>query len=341
MSRDIASAPQSAKNVLVILLGDLGYFIQALAAVRLIREHHFGARITLLTTEPFKAFAEKCPYFDVIQADGKPSEPRDIARLIGRIRSAKFDIVYDLQNSGRSNNYFHGLKPWPPLWNGTAPGCAFPDTNPARERLHPIDRLGDQLTYAGIGPAGGYPPGTAPLPDLTWIRMALRDPPRLQAEYFGFKAPYILIVPGSSTEHAHRRWAPEKYAELAGRIASRGIAPVLIGAAAERDAANIIARAEPRAKNIVARTDLFQVAGLAEKASAAVGTDSGPMHIAAAAGCPCAVLFPFDANTELLTPRGSGGVLTVIAPSLEDLPVADVERAIGNLGAYPAVAKAS
>src|SRR5262249_30194484 len=148
---------------------------------------------------------------------------------------------------GRTNNYFHGLKPWPPLWNGASAGCAFPHADSNRERMHPIDRLAAQLVEAGIGPPAGYAPGAAPLPDLTWIRMALRDPPRLQAEYFGFKAPYILIMPGSSAEHAHRRWPPQKYAELAAHIASRGIAPVLVGAAAERDAANIIARAEPRA----------------------------------------------------------------------------------------------
>lgn len=329
-------APQDARNVLVIMIGELGQFIQQLAAAKVIREHHFGARITLLTIEPFKAFAEKCPYFDVIQADGKPNEPREIARLIGRIRAAKYDMVYDLQNSGRTSNYFHGLKPWPPRWSGAAPGCSHPHANPARERMHPLDRLADQLREAGVGPSEGYVPGAAPLPDLSWIRMGLRDPPRLQPEYFGFKKPYILIIPGSSTEHAHRRWPPEKYAELAGRIAQRGVTPVLVGAAAERDAGNQIARAEPRAKNIVARTDLFQVAALAEKANAAVGTDSGPMHIAAAAGCPCAVLFPHDADIELLTPRGAGGVLTVIAPELADLPVSDVDRALGNLGAFQA-----
>jgi ADP-heptose:LPS heptosyltransferase len=340
-ARSFQPAPQSAKKVLVILLGDLGYFIQGLAAAKVIREHHFGARITLLTTPPYKTFAEKCPYFDVVEADGKPTEPRDIARLIAHIRSQKFDMIYDLQNSGRTNNYFHGLKPWPPLWSGAASGCSHPAHNPARETMHPLDRLADQLHAAGIGPPEGYLIGAAPLPDLSWIRMSLRDPPRLRPEYFGFKAPYILIIPGSSTEHAHRRWPPEKYAELAGVIASRGLTPVLVGAAPDRDAANAIAKDEPRAKNIVARTDLFQVASLAEHAAAAIGTDSGPMHIAAAAGCPCVVLFPYDANTDILAPRGAGGVLTVLAPELADLPVADVDRAIGNLGAYAAVTSAA
>jgi ADP-heptose:LPS heptosyltransferase len=336
--RGFEPAPQSARNVLVIMIGELGQFIQQLAAAKVIREHHFGARITLLTIEPFKPFAEKCPYFDVIQADGKPTEPRDIAKLIGRIRAAKYDMIYDLQNSGRTNNYFHGLKPWPPRWSGTAPGSSHPHAADNIERMHLLDRVADQLRAAGVGPEEGYIAGAAPLPDLSWIRMGLRDPPRLQPEYFGFKAPYILIIPGSSVEHAHRRWPVDKYAQLAGRIADRGVTPVLLGAAADRDAANQIAREEPRAKNIVARTDLFQVAALAEKANAAVGTDSGPMHIAAAAGCPCAVLFPHDADLELLTPRGAGGVLTVLAPELAELPVGDVSRALGNLGAFPAQA---
>ncbi|MBI1251843.1 MAG: lipopolysaccharide heptosyltransferase family protein [Alphaproteobacteria bacterium] len=333
-SPEFQPAPQTAKKVLVIKLGALGDFIQAQAAAKVIRNYHVGARITLLTTEPFKAFAEKCPYFDLVEADGRPRDAQATAALIARIRAAKYDMVYDLQTSGRSSNYFQALRPWPPLWCGIAPGCAYPHENPEREQMHSLDRLADQLRCAGLGPEGGYAPGMAPLPDLRWVRKALRDPPRLQPDYFGIRGPFVMMIPGASPHRPEKRWPEEKYAELAKKIAARGVTPVVIGAMAEKDVGVAVAKAEPMAKNLVTRTDLFQLVTLAERAAFAVGNDTGPMHIAAAAGARCLVLFSSNSDPEKVAPRGRGGVATIAASHLGDLPVDEVDRAIKNCGAY-------
>jgi ADP-heptose:LPS heptosyltransferase len=321
-----------ARKVLVIKLGALGDFVQSLAAARVIREYHVGARIVLLTTPPFQAFAKACPDFDVVEADGRERDPQAVAQMIARLRSAKYDMVYDLQTSGRTSNYYQSLRPWPPAWSGIAPGCSHPHANPERERMHTLDRLADQLYYAGIGPS--YPPGEAPLPDLSWVRLALHDPPRIQPEYFGVKGSYGLIIPGASAHRPEKRWAPERYGAIARAIANRGMTPVVVGANDEKEAAAAIAKLEPRAKNIVSRTDLFQVAALAERAAFAVGNDTGPMHMAAAAGAPCVVLFSADSDPEKVCPRGRGGVLAITARTLEEVEPAAVEQAIGNVGGF-------
>lgn len=321
-----------ARNILVIKLGALGDFIQALAAAKVIREHHFGARITLLTTPPFEAFAKACPFFDVIENDGRPKEPQQVAQLVQRIRAAKYDMVYDLQTSGRTSNYYHGLKPWPPNWSGVAPGCSHPHANPQRETMHSLDRLADQLHQAGIAPK--YEIGAAPIPDLSWVRTAQRDPPRLQPEYFGLKRPFGLIIPGASPHRPEKRWPAQNYGQLARRIIDQGVMAVIIGHNDEKEAAGEIARAEPRVKNLVSRTDLFQVAALAEAAAFAVGNDTGPMHIAAAAGAPCVVLFSADSDPARTSPRGPKSVLNLMAKSLDDMPVAQVDQAVRNVGGY-------
>lgn len=324
--------PADARKVLVIKLGALGDFIQALAAARVIRDYHVGARITLLTTEPFKDFARACPYFDVVESDGRPRDPQEVARLLARIRAARYDAVYDLQTSGRTSNYYLGLRPWPPRWSGIAPGCSHPHANPAREAMHTLDRLADQLHEAGLGPPDGYPIGQAPLPDISWIRLALRDPPSLQPAFFGINGSYVLMIPGASAHRPEKRWPPERYGELARRIAEKGLTPVVIGAQDEREAGAVVSRMEPRAKNLVTRTNLFQIATLAAKAHASVGNDTGPMHIAAAAGSPCVVLFSADSNPAKVAPRGRSAVLALTAPSLADLPVEDAARALSNVG---------
>lgn len=326
-----AAPPAQADRVLVIKLSALGDFVQALGAAKLIRDYHVGARVTLLTTERFEAFANACPYFDIVEADGRTGEAAKTAQLLARLRSARFDVVYDLQTNDRSGFYFQAMRPWPPLWSGIAPGCSHPHANPDRETMHTLDRHGDQLRYAGYDLQEGAP---GPLPSVTWVRRALRDPPRLQPEFFNIKPPYVLIVPGASPQHPEKRWPAEKYAELATRIAGRGLTPVIVGSVDEREVGTMIASKERRAKTIVSRTDLFQLAALAERAAGAVGNDTGPMHLAAAAGCPCVVLFSGASDPERVAPRGVGAVLSIVARDFAGLDPVQVEQALSNVGAF-------
>jgi len=71
-----------------------------------------------------------------------------------------------------------------------------------------------------------------------------------------------------------------------------------------------------------------------------VGNDTGPMHIAAAAGSPCVVLFSSESDPDRVCPRGRGGVMAIMAESLAAMTVAQVEQAIGNVGGFRALASA-
>ncbi|MGD9968253.1 MAG: glycosyltransferase family 9 protein [Hyphomonadaceae bacterium] len=323
----------AAKRVLVIQLGSVAAFIQALAAAKRIREHHVGARITLLTTEATKELAEKAPYFDTVEADGKPTEPQAITALINRLRGAKYDMIYDLEGSSRTNNYFQGLRPWPPKWSGPIAGASHAYLDPARNGLHPLERLAGQLAAAGLNPG--------PLmPELGWLRSVLRDAPRLQPDFFGLRGPYVLLLPRGSDSESNRRWPEAKYVELTQRVANQGVTPVVIGGSEERPIGAAIAKAEPRAKNLVTRPDLFQCIGLAERASFAVGDDVELMHVAAAAGAPCLVFITSLHKGAPAAPRGRGGVVEFTAAVIGDLPVDQVDRQIRNCGVYTRTASA-
>lgn len=323
-----------SKRVLVIQLGGIAAFLQALAAVKLIREHHVGAHITLLTTEATKELAEKSPYFDMVEADGKPTEPQAITKLIARIRAAKYDMIYDLEGSNRTNNYFQGLRPWPPKWSGPIAGASHAYLDPDRANLHPMLRYAGQLAAAGIAVGG-------PLePDLSWLRQTMRDAPRLQPDYFGIRGRYVLLLPRGSNAEANRRWPEEKYIDLAKRIARNGVTPVVLGGSDERNIGAAIAKEEPRAKNLVTRPDLFQCIGLAERAYFAVGDDVELMHVAAAAGTQCLVFLSSLARPDLASPKGRGGVVEFTAAVIADLPVEQVERQLRNCGVFREAATA-
>lgn len=328
----------AARNVLVIKLSALGDFVMALGAMKAVRAHHPSARITLLTTPVFKDFATLCPYVDAVETDGRPKGVTATRDLIARLRKARYDIIYDFQTSNRTANYFKALNAFgrrTPLWSGHAPRAQLAHDNPDRAHMHPIDRLADQLTYAGAGPPEGWNALTKPMPDLSWVRRNLGDRPSLQPAYFRLEEPYMLLIPGASAHRAAKRWPAERYGALAARIADAGVQPVIIGGTAEGQIAQDIVRAEPRVVNLATRTDLFQIVALAERARFVVGNDTGPMHMSTLAGAPGIALFATsESDPNKAAPRGAT-VIVVHGDSLEDVDVDTVWSSILALGRLP------
>lgn len=322
-----------AERVLVIKLSALGDFVLAMGAMKIIREQHPSAHITLLTTPMFKEFAAACPYFNRVEIDGRPKDVKGTTTLLRRLRGANYDIAYDFQTSGRTQNYAKALG-GSTLWSGNVKGAVFEHLTPHRDSLHTIERLAEQLTFAGIGPMGGWPKEALPLADFSWIRPALRDPPRLSPRFYSLNDPYALIIPGASEAHEDKRWPMQNYCELGSWIADQGITPVIIGTRSEAEVGQAMAKADNRVKNIITRTDLFQIITLAQEAVFAVGNDTGPMHMSTLAGAPGVALFATNqSKPDRARPRGSS-VITVEAPSLEEVTTRDVIQAITSLNLF-------
>lgn len=302
--------PAAVQRILVIRLGALGDFFLSFAPFAAIRARHAADEITLLTTAPFAALARRAPWFDRVEVDAKPAL-LDIAGMLRlRRQMAGFDFVYDLQTSGRSGRYF--LLAGRPPWSGIAAGCSHPHANPRRDEMHTLARQREQLEMAGVT---GFPP-----PDLSWLlrRPAIEVP-----------TPYVLLVPGAAPSRPHKRWPAARYGALAALLAGGGLTPVVVGTAGEANLAAAIRAACPTAVDLTGQTALADLPGLAAGAALAVGNDTGPMHVAAAAGCRCVVLFSADSDPALTAPRGPEGELPVVlrVKNLADLPVQDVVAA--------------
>ncbi|HYZ40467.1 MAG TPA: ADP-heptose--LPS heptosyltransferase, partial [Stellaceae bacterium] len=114
---------------MVIKLGALGDFIQALAPMPDIRRHHAGDRITLLTTWRYAALAAQTRLFDDVMIDNRPKalDLKGWFELRRKLRRGRFDRVYDLQTSDRSGIYARLLWPGPiPEWSGIVWRCSHP-----------------------------------------------------------------------------------------------------------------------------------------------------------------------------------------------------------------------
>jgi len=319
------------KKILVIKLGALGDFVQALAAMKHIRQAHPKAKITLLTTPPFEALAKASRYFNAIETDGRPSGIADTLALARRIKAARYDRVYDLQTSGRSSFYFQLLRPFPPQWSGIAAGASHPHRNKNRNAMHTLERQADQLKDAGIWPDAPVTPGSAPPPDLSWILK--HHPAGKTAPGAGAPKPYVLLVPGGSAHRLEKRWPTESFGILAANLREQGYDVVIIGGVQESALARQIQKYVPQARDLTGRTDFAQLAVLGARAALAVGNDTGPTHLIAAAGAPTIALFSSASDPILCGPRGHVAVLQ--APDLKDLPVAAVLTTAKSLAPPP------
>ena len=314
------------KKILVIKLGALGDFVQALAAMKHIREAHPDAHITLLTTSPFEALARASPYFNAVEPDGRSAGIGETLSMISRLRAAQYDRVYDLQTSSRSNLYFQLLRPFPPEWSGVAVGASLPHRNRDRGKMHTLERQAEQLQEAGIWPDAPLTPGSAPPADLSWIiKKSGAARPMTSA---GTARPYALLVPGASAHRPEKRWPVERFAELGQHLRDRGLDVLVVGGPQESALAMAIQR-KVQARDLTGRTDFAQIAALGARATLAVGNDTGPIHLIAAAGAPTLVLFSAASDPTLCGPRGHVAVLQ--AQDLNELPVTDAIAAVARL----------
>ncbi|PIW29898.1 MAG: ADP-heptose--LPS heptosyltransferase [Rhodospirillales bacterium CG15_BIG_FIL_POST_REV_8_21_14_020_66_15] len=309
----------SPVNVLVVKLGALGDFVQALGPMQAIRAHHRDVRVDLLTTPPFEQLARASGLFDRVIA-----APRMKWHQLGAILALRRDLiaggygrVYDLQTSDRSSSYFRlfpaGQRP---EWSGIARGCSHPHANPNRDRMHTIERQAEQLAVAGIP--------DVPPPDLSFAETDLAR--------FDLPDPFALIVPGGAPHRPAKRWPAARFAALANHLAGRGLTPMLIGGPDELALHADILAAAPRARSLAGATSLLDLAALARRAALAVGNDTGPMHVAAIAGAPTVVLYSNDSDPALCAQRGPQ-VTILREADLADLTPEDALRVLPPLPA--------
>lgn len=300
-------------RILVIKLGALGDFIQALGPCAAIRWHHPEHHVVLLTTQPFVDLGAASGLFDQVVATERLPWWRigGWLRLRRWLRGQGFARVYDLQTADRSSALFHLMLPGRrPEWSGIARGCSHPHANPDRDRMHTIDRQREQLRVAGIA--------EVPAADLSFLVSDVRR--------FGLPKRYALLVPGGSAGRPEKRWPADRFAALAAELNRQAIAPVVVGGPDEQALAEGIVR-RSGGVSLAGRTTLADIASLARSARGAVGNDTGPMHLIAGVGCPATVLFSAASDPALCAPRGRQ-VAVIRRDRLADLTADEVAAAL-------------
>ncbi len=275
-------APQY-KRLLVIKLSAFGDFICSFGAFAAIRKHHPDAEITLMTTSPFVELAEKSGYFNHVWSIGrwKWNEPAAWLGFYKTMKEKDFDGVYDIQRNDRVRIFYHLSPPrLKKFWIGGARADEiYVHTKPLPAGM--LDTTQDERF---------------PIPDTSWMDADISR--------FNINAPFVLLVPGSAPQHPGKRWPVTHYAALAQRLQKDGYTAVAIGSGAEAELIQQLTALAPGVVNLCGKTSFMDIAALARKATAAIGNDTGPMHLIAIVGCPVISLFSGLSSPQQSAPRG-------------------------------------
>jgi ADP-heptose:LPS heptosyltransferase len=284
----LAPAP---RRVLIVLLGAIGDVVRALPMLGRMRRAWPDAHIAWAVEPKSRPILDGHPWLNEIILYNRRA-PWTFPSFLRRVRAGHFDVVLDLQRHLKSGVVSTA--------SGARARFGFARAN-TKEFNHlfsnrwiepqPNMRL-KLMQYQAFGDALGLPPTpmefglAATDAEREQVRTMLADAPR----------PLFGVILGSSWPS--RIYSGKATAEVIRDLArpSEGtpqVYPVLIGGPGEAALAADVMRhlnGIP-ALNLAERTTLRHLIAIFSECAAACGPDSGPMHIAAAVGCPVVSLW--------------------------------------------------
>lgn len=284
-SRLLPELPENSE-VLIARLRSLGDMVLETPAIAALHQWRPDLKISVLV-EPWCA-----PVLE-----GNP----DVSRLILRrdsvatareLRRAKFPIVYN-QHGGPTSALltFSSGSPHRVCWQGYQFSFLYnvlvPDAAEffGASAVHTAEHRISQLWWTGL-PRGPVPPAKVfPQPDaLARVKKTLVERGIRPDE------PYAVLQPGGRM--ASMRWPVDRFAEIARWLRSaHGIRSVVNLGRRDEELAAAVHSATGADAVIVDSFGARELIALLSGARLFFGNDSGPAHIAAAAGRPCVVIF--------------------------------------------------
>ena len=294
---------EGAKNVLVLQTSFLGDSLLTLPLVRRLKESLSGARVSVLTLPKNGDVFRNNPWVDEVILDDKRGEHGGLFgtwKIARALKRRRFDLAVIPHRSFRSAlvAWLAGI-PRRVGFAASAGRFLLTDAVPFAWLTHDLER-----NLALARPLGGE---SRPFIGEASYIVPPRPTPafaaRLTAAGIAPDARLAGVHPGAAW--ATKRWLPERFAELCRRLKSDGLTPVLIGGPADAALGAEIAR-ESGAADLVGQTDLEDLKSLMGRLALFVTNDSGPMHLAAAAGVPVVAIFGATTRELGFFPYGSG-----------------------------------
>lgn len=300
------------ERILIIKLGALGDIVRTEGVLHDIRNHHWEAEITIMTTPAYERIFERCPWTDKVFVDPRASRWNipGMLDLRKRLRMQAWDKVYDLQKVSRTAFYHYLFLPGVSWSGNTTVNSRF---NSHNRPLSPLAEAADQLESAGVAVHHSL------CPDLSWFADDVTD----ILNNAGVCRPFTVLIPGGSSGHPEKRWP--YYRELGGLLSELGRQVVTIPGPDDMALCATIPGIMLTGPGEY--LGFFKLAGVLRQAEFVVGNDTGPSHIASHLGCRGLALFS-NHVPAYMTDIERGGFRVIEVDDLRELPVERVYREI-------------
>jgi ADP-heptose:LPS heptosyltransferase len=312
----------NTEKILIIQLGDIGDVIWTTPTLWAVKGAYPDAQVSILVKEGYGALLKDDPSLDKVfevpgYRGGLLRNGREQIRFLRALRRELFSLVIDLRASDRGAIvaylsgapmraallYRGGVPFWrnrvfthlvdPPATTGRVRGAAEQSLRIVRE--------------LGIASCDTIP--------KLWISEKVKKQVQeiLQREKIANQSWWITVNPFS--RWAYKEWGYEKWVEILDWLWDEyKIAAVIVGAAAEREKAELIVKkCQGVAFNLAGKTSLSELRGLLSMSFLHLGVDSGSPHIAAATGTPTITIYgpsdwydwaPVGDNHKIVLPDG-------------------------------------
>ncbi len=287
-------------KILFIKLSAIGDVAQTLPALEAIKKLYPDSEITWVVEEAAAGILEGHPLIDRLLVSRRKAwmrmlrNPftavkgiRDIVRFIRGLRSIRYDIAIDFQGLLKSALLIGFARATRKIGFDRTRELSHLFLN---ERLpaydiekHALERYLDVARYLGAGDPS--PACTLPIE---------REVSAIRKKIEGLNPQDMpLVVVNPVARWSTKLWPERRFAELADRLVKEKNAVVIFTGSPEDRAVNdrIISRMSSTAINWAGETTLKELAALASLSDLFITTDTGPMHLAAAAGARVLALF--------------------------------------------------
>ncbi len=276
-------------RILIVRLSAIGDVVHGLPVLCALREHLPGAYLAwMVEGKPGDLLSGHRALDELIRVPrGWLKSPRTVWQLRQRLKSLRFDIAIDVQGLTKS-----ALAAW---LSGARQRVGFAGVD-GRE-------LSGWLNNHRVEPQGTHviDRNLELLTALNIVRPQVRfDLPRLPADEAraseilstaGLTGGFVVVNPGAGW--TSKLWLPERFAAVARHLGrDRGLPSLVVWAGAQERAwaESIVAGADGHAQ-LAPSTSLTELVALLRRARLFVGSDTGPLHMAVAAGTSCVGLF--------------------------------------------------
>ena len=275
-----------ADRILLVLFGAIGDVVRALPLAQRLRAGYPRAHLAWAVEPAAAPLLAGHPALDARLVFDRAGGARALLRFCREIRRQHFDLTLDLQRHAKS-----GLVS---VASGAPVRIGFHRRN-AKElnwlcnthTIDPVEPRGWKLEqYQRFADLLELPNG----PLRFDITLTPAEEARVEALLAPRTRPFAGLFLGSTWES--RRWFPASFARIVEALDTRGLDAVLLGGGdTTAIAAEIAALTGCPVRDLTARTTLRETYGVLARARLALGPDSGPMHLAAAAGTPVVSLW--------------------------------------------------